>query len=97
VIDPAQTLEMLKRYARMWPVLVVTLALMALVWYMAPQQLLLFAYKVVAIGLGGIGGLTFFWGLSQSPDDLPEHIKTHYYLQRTIFTCAGMVSVALMA
>lgn len=47
---------MFREVTRLWPVWLVTVALMAIVASIAPQQIGIVAYKGCLIGLGGLGG-----------------------------------------
>lgn len=84
---------------RMWPAWLVSVALLLILYHVAPQQIGVVAYKALFLTLGAaIGYWTHVWALGHITDDgLTEEGKQHARYRRTAFVVGAMVAFALAA
>lgn len=87
-----------RKLFRMWPAWLVSAALLVTVYYIAPQQIGVIAYKAVFLTLGAVVGYWIHvWSLGYIGDDLNVSSMQHAAWRRAVFIVGAMIAFALAA
>jgi len=90
--------SMIRRVLRMWPAWIISMALMVVIYIVAPQQIGLIAYKALFLTLGAvIGYWVHVWSLGHIKDDISRDNQQHAAYRRTAFVVGSMIAFALAA
>lgn len=83
--------------SRAWQAWLITLALLASVLFMAPQQIGILPYKGTFISLGCLGGYWMHVWLFGHVEQMPGYMRLHASYQRTAIMCCAMLALGMGA
>lgn len=90
--------SILRRVLRMWPAWIISVLLLVVIFFVAPQQIGLIAYKALFLTLGAvIGYWVHVWSLGHIGDDLSMANQQQAAWRRTAFVVGSMIAFALAA
>ncbi|MCC6380464.1 MAG: hypothetical protein IT519_16735 [Burkholderiales bacterium] len=90
--------ESAREALRLWQAWLATFALLALVWWVAPQQIPLIAYKCAFIGTGGLGGYWLDrWTFPAIRAEIGDVERRHAMYRRAGLMIGGMLAAGLGA